>query len=190
VAIAENLDHFSRSRSSPCPGTWIFRATLFLDSGGVIAHFGNMQEIIFLEIALTENWLIFITRLTLEGGITLPSFQLVGAVLGVHVLATLFALFGWLSGDAPHAGWVDVVTVIRIWCYSFGVTVIVALVYFILSKWSWLDNLGRKNRHVKNSPMEDMLTSLQRLTIVHAKGDSDERMDTYTLQNRLEIEGH
>jgi H+-transporting ATPase len=54
-------------------GTWILRGTLFLgvwpgsnidDLGGVIEgthgvvqNFGNIQGILFLEVALTENWL-------------------------------------------------------------------------------------------------------------------------------------
>jgi H+-transporting ATPase len=39
-------------------GTWIVRGTLFLDSGGIIQNFGSTQEIIFLEVALTESWVI------------------------------------------------------------------------------------------------------------------------------------
>ena len=39
-------------------GTWILRGTLFLNGGGVIENFGNPQGILFLEVALTENWLI------------------------------------------------------------------------------------------------------------------------------------
>ena len=58
-------------------GTWIIRGTLYLPSGGIVQNFGNIQEILFLEVALTENWLIFVTR----GGKTLPSWQLVGAIL-------------------------------------------------------------------------------------------------------------
>jgi H+-transporting ATPase len=77
-------------------GTWILRGTLFLNGGGVIENFGNPQGILFLEVALTENWLIFVTRV--QGGFTWPSFQLVGAILAVDALATLFCLFGWLCG--------------------------------------------------------------------------------------------
>ncbi|RJE17000.1 Plasma membrane, partial [Aspergillus sclerotialis] len=43
-------------------GTWIVRGTLFLPSGGIIQNFGSIQLILFLEVALTENWLIFVTR--------------------------------------------------------------------------------------------------------------------------------
>jgi len=34
--------------------TWILRATLFLDNGGIIQNWGSVQEILFLEVALTE----------------------------------------------------------------------------------------------------------------------------------------
>lgn len=36
-------------------GTWIVRGSLFLPNGGIIQNFGNIQEILFLEVALTEN---------------------------------------------------------------------------------------------------------------------------------------
>jgi H+-transporting ATPase len=39
-------------------GTWIIRGTLFLDSGGIVQNFGSTQEIVFLEVALTESWVI------------------------------------------------------------------------------------------------------------------------------------
>ncbi|KAK0553810.1 hypothetical protein OC846_002341 [Tilletia horrida] len=180
-------------------GTWIIRGTLFLADnnidykGGIVQNFGNLQEILFLEVALTENWLIFVTRLGGgESDITLPSWQLVGAVLAVDVIATLFALFGWLSGapnrnpiTAPHGGWTDIVTIVRVWAFSFGVTVIIALVYFILNRISALDNIGRRQRSVRNEIVEDFMMSLQRLTIVHEKGHDNN--DVYSFEKRLEI---
>lgn len=39
-------------------GTWIIRGTLFLGDGGIIQNFGGVQEIMFLEVALTESWVI------------------------------------------------------------------------------------------------------------------------------------
>ncbi|PWN35466.1 putative PMA1-H+-transporting P-type ATPase [Meira miltonrushii] len=175
-------------------GTWILRGTLFLHNGGVIQNFGNTQEILFLEVSLTENWLIFVTRLGGgESDITLPSWQLVGAVLGVDAISTLFCLFGWLSGaphrnpvTAPHGGWTDIVTVVRVWAYSLGVTVVIALVYYTLSRWSWLDKLGRRSVGQKNELLEDFFTNLQRLTIVHEK-DADGG-DLYAFQTRLDVE--
>tara|TARA_R110002003_G_scaffold699_2_gene21079 strand:+ start:726 stop:1301 length:576 start_codon:yes stop_codon:yes gene_type:complete len=154
-------------------GTWVIRGTLFLPSGGVIQNFGAIQPILFLEVALTENWLIFVTR----GGKTLPSFQLVGAILAVDVLATIFCLFGWLSGTdyqtnpATHNmklrenGWVDIVTVVVIWAYSIGVTIIIAIVYYLLNRITWLDQLGRKDRNRKNPAIENMIAALSKLSL-------------------------
>ncbi|KAI0322629.1 plasma-membrane proton-e [Amylostereum chailletii] len=145
--------------------TWVLRGTLFVHHGGVVQNFGSPQEALFLQVCLTENWLIFVTR----GAETLPSWQLVGAIFGVDALATIFALFGWLSGPAPHGGWLDIVTVVRIWAYSIGCTVIIALVYYLLNNIQWLDNLGKSRRGHKNKRYEDFLENLRRLTLVHEK---------------------
>ncbi|WWC90371.1 plasma-membrane proton-efflux P-type ATPase [Kwoniella dendrophila CBS 6074] len=150
-------------------GTWIIRGTLFIGNGGIIQNFGSVQEILFLEVALTESWIIFITRLAQEPGTpnVFPSFQLIVAVLGVDILASFFAAYGWISGPATHGGWIDIVTIIKIWGYSFGVTVIILLVYLILNKVTWLDHIGRVSRSKRNEKLENFLTDLQRLTIVH-----------------------
>lgn len=177
-------------------GTWIARATLFLNGGGMIQNFGNTQELLFLEVSLTENWLIFVTRLGGgESSITLPSWQLVGAVAAVDVIATIFALFGWLSGaeqrnpiTAPHGGWSDMVTIVRCWAYSFGVMVVCALVYYVMSRLPVLDNLGRRNRSNKNEVLEDFFENVQRLTIVHEKGNEEEgHHGVYSFQTRLDV---
>lgn len=171
-------------------GTWIIRGTMYLPNGGIIENFGSVQEVLFLEIALTENWLIFVTR----GGKTWPSWQLVVAILGVDVLATLFCLFGWLSGrteiDSPvdpwHQrpdGWTDIVTVVVIWCYSFGVTVFIAIVYYMLNKIPWLNDLGRKDRQKKDTVAENIIGHLQKLAVEH---EYDERTgkDRYLLTEK------
>ncbi|KAF7137104.1 hypothetical protein CNMCM5793_007117 [Aspergillus hiratsukae] len=173
--------------------TWIIRASLFLDNGGIIQNFGSPQEILFLEVSLTENWLIFVTR----GGKTWPSWQLVGAIFVVDVLATLFCVFGWLSGDyqqtspPSHAefsvnGDVDIVTVVVIWGYSIGVTVIIAVVYYLLTIVPALDNLGRKTRSKADTKIENMIAHLSKLAIEHevdASGKSH-----YTLGARAEVD--
>ena len=111
-------------------GTWVVRGSLFVPNGGIIQNFGGVQEILFLEISLTENWLIFVTR----GGQTWPSWQLVGAILGVDALSTVFCIFGWLSGDGYASdprdranlepnGRTSVVTAVVVWAYSIGVSV-------------------------------------------------------------------
>ncbi|KAE8378576.1 hypothetical protein BDV26DRAFT_292108 [Aspergillus bertholletiae] len=174
-------------------GTWIIRASLFLANGGIIQNFGSPQEILFLEVALTENWLIFVTR----GARTWPSWQLVGAIFVVDVLSTLFCVFGWLSGDyrqtSPPSqaefsvnGDVDIVTVVVIWGYSIGVTIIIAVVYYILSNIPALDNLGRKNRSKADTKIENLLGHLSKLAIEHevdAHGKS-----RYMLGARAEVE--
>jgi H+-transporting ATPase len=157
-------------------GTWVIRGTLYLPNGGIVQNFGNVQEILFLEVALTENWLIFVTR----GGKTLPSWQLVGAIIGVDALATVFCLFGWLSGnlhDYPtdprstfnerEDGWVDVVTVVVIWAYSIGVTIVIAIVYYLLNQIPALDNLGRKNRSKKDTEIENILAHVAKMALEH-----------------------
>jgi H+-transporting ATPase len=121
---------------------------------------------------------IFVTR----GAGRWPSWQLVGAIIGVDVsaatgcgsvltcpqiLASFFTAFGWLTGapnrnqiTAPHGGWTDIVTIIRVWGYSFGVVVVMALVYFILNSIPWLRDLGRRERAKKNNHWEDFRVSL------------------------------
>ncbi|CCU99191.1 unnamed protein product [Malassezia sympodialis ATCC 42132] len=175
-------------------GTWITRATMFLTGGGIIQNFGNVQEILYLEVALTENWLIFVTRLGGgESDITLPSWQLVGAVAVVDIIASIFCLFGWLSGaeqrnylTAPHGGWTDIVTVVRVWAFSFGVIVICALVYYVMCRIPALDHLGRRNRSTKNEVLEDFFTNVQRLTLVHEKGEDGH--DVYSFNTRLDVD--
>ncbi|KAJ5993426.1 plasma membrane H+-ATPase Pma1, partial [Penicillium sp. IBT 35674x] len=173
-------------------GTWVIRGTLYLPNGGIIQNFGSVQEILFLEISLTENWLIFVTR----GGKTWPSWQLVGAIFGVDVIATLFCLFGWISGPgetsdpADHAkfrsdGWVDVVTVVVIWAYSIGVTIVIALVYYVLTNVSWLDNLGRKSRSKADTKIENILGHLSKLALEHETEPSGN--DVYRLTTKTAV---
>ena len=153
-------------------GTWVVRGTMFLPSGGIIQNFGSIQEVLFLEVALTENWLIFVTR----GIETWPSIQLITAILGVDALATIFCLFGWFTNQDMKTdpadkfvesanGWTDIVTVVRIWGYSLGVEIVIALVYFILNKIKWLDDLGRAKRSKGEIKMESLLGHLARLTV-------------------------
>jgi H+-transporting ATPase len=170
-------------------GTWVIRGTLFLPNGGIIQNFGSVQEILFLEVALTENWLIFVTR----GGKTWPSFQLVGAILGVDAIATIFCLFGWLSGGPYQTnpadkanfrgdGWVDIVTVVVIWAYSLGVTIIIAIVYYLLNQIAWLNDLGRKDRSRKDPVIENMIAALSKLALEH--GTDKHGTERYVLAQR------
>ncbi|KAJ6552727.1 hypothetical protein B0H19DRAFT_1154803 [Mycena capillaripes] len=156
-------------------GTWAIRGTLLRSpTGGIIQNYGSVQEILFLEVALTESWVIFVTRMSQGSNEenVLPSFQLLAAVFGVDILASIFCLFGWISGAETHNGHVDIVTVVRIWCFSFGVTVVVALVYYVMNKWNWLAHIGRMPRSKKNEKLENFIAELQRLTIHHERGET------------------
>lgn len=166
--------------------TWVIRGTLFLPNGGIVQNFASIQQILFLEVALTENWLIFVTR----GGKTWPSWQLVGAIFLVDVIATLFALFGWFE-DNPFQeplpnpmggffmqqsihGMTDVVTVVIVWAYSIGVTIVIALVYNVLNSIPALGDLGRKKRNAHDTQMENIIGHLSKLTLRHERDEAGE----------------
>ena len=156
--------------------TWVIRATMYLPNGGIIENYGSVQEILFLEISLTENWLIFVTR----GGQTLPSWELVFAILGVDVISTIFCLFGWLSGpgstyetnprdlyDETADGWTSVVTVIVVWMYSILITIVIAVFAYLLNRAPSLANVGRKQRSVGDEKLENLISRLSRLAVEH-----------------------
>ncbi|CDM37967.1 hypothetical protein DTO013E5_8265 [Penicillium roqueforti] len=159
-------------------GTWVIRATMFLPNGGFFQNWGSIQEILFLEVALTENWLIFVTR----GGNTWPSLPLIIAILGVDALATCFCLFGWFSNQdmitdpfdqyinkETSNGFTNVVDVVRCWGYSIGVTVVLALVYFILNKWKWLEDLGRTKKSKGDIAIGTILSHLSTMSLQYEK---------------------
>ncbi|EME44210.1 hypothetical protein DOTSEDRAFT_71892 [Dothistroma septosporum NZE10] len=172
--------------------TWVIRGTLYLPNGGIVQNWGNIQEILFLEVALTENWLIFVTR----GARTLPSWQLVGAIFGVDVLATLFCIFGWLNPNIYQAplpnpmtsfvetrnGHTDVVTVVVIWMYSIGVLIFIAITYYLLNKIPQLSDLGRKNRSVHDTQMENIIGHLSKLALRHERDEHGE--GRWTIQGK------
>ncbi|KAK3051285.1 hypothetical protein LTR09_007681 [Extremus antarcticus] len=163
--------------------TWVVRGTLYVPNGGIVQNWGNIQEILFLEVALTENWLIFVTR----GGKTFPSWQLIGAIGAVDIVASLFCIFGWLSGGVhqlplpdPNSqfwfkqstyGHTDIVTVVVIWAYSIGVIIIMAITYWLLNQIPSLSDLGRKNRNVHDTQMENIIGHLSKLAIKHEKDE-------------------
>ena len=156
--------------------TWIMRGTFYLPGGGLVQNFGNIQAMLFLQVSLVENWLIFVTR----GASTWPSWKLVGAIFVVDVFSTLFCTFGWLKGNPdefftipqdhyPQStnGQTSFVTVVVIWGYSIGVIVVIAIVYFILVKVAWIDNLGRAHRSHADTQMENILGHLSRIALEH-----------------------
>jgi len=164
-------------------GTWVVRGALFIPNGGFVNNFGNIQGILFLEVSLTENWLIFVTR----GGNTWPSFSLIGAIFIVDVISTLFCVFGWLTGFPEPAtdpatknsllqgSETSIVTVVIVWCYSVGVSIVIAIVYFLLNNIAWLDNLGRAKRSKQDTQIENLIMHLSKVALQHETDEHGQR---------------
>lgn len=136
-------------------GTWITLTTMFAggEDGGIVQNFGKRDEVLFLEISLTENWLIFITRANGPFWSSIPSWQLTGAILLVDIVATLFCIFGWFVG-----GQTSIVAVVRIWIFSFGVFCVLGGLYYLLQGSRGFDNLmhGKSPRgNQKQRNLED-----------------------------------
>jgi H+-transporting ATPase len=135
-------------------GTWITLTTMLAhgENGGIAQNFGVLDEVVFLEISLTENWLIFITRANGPFWSSLPSWQLTCAILVVDIIATFFTLFGWFVG-----GQTSIVTVVRVWIFSFGVFCIMGGVYYLLQDSAGFDNL----MHGKSPKKKEKQRSLE-----------------------------
>ncbi|KAL2351240.1 plasma membrane ATPase [Cryomyces antarcticus] len=159
-------------------GTWITLTTMFpyqnnLNaagqgvSGGIVQNFGVRDEVLFLQISLSENWLIFITRANGPFWSSIPSWQLSGAILCVDIIATFFTLFGWFIG-----GQTSIVAVVRIWIFSFGVFCVMGGVYYLLQDSAGFDNMmhGKSpKKNQKQRSLEDFVVSLQRVSTQHEK---------------------
>lgn len=148
-------------------GTWLTLTTMFLPKGGIIQNFGSIDGVIFLEVSLTENWLIFITRAVGPFWSSIPSWQLAGAVFIVDVIATCFTLFGWFSQN-----WTDIVTVVRIWIYSVGIFCVLGGFYYEMSESETFDRLmnGKPLKEEKSTrSVEDFLAAMSRVSTQHEK---------------------
>ncbi|KAJ3011458.1 plasma membrane H+-ATPase [Thoreauomyces humboldtii] len=146
-------------------GTWIIFATMLsTNESGIIERYGGYQEVLFLEVTLTENWLIFITRSSNTLFDTAPSWQLCAAVFSVDVIATLFCVFGWFSGIRT-----DVVTVVRVWVYSIGVMAIISIIYYSLANSAFFNNLVRGRVSKRNKNIEDFRLQLEKVSQQHEK---------------------
>ena len=124
-------------------GSWICLTTMIKGGQGIIEGNGLDHSVLFLEIALTENWLIFITR---AGGqpfwTSRPSWQLLSAIMLVDALATVFCIFGWFySNGGPATVVSSPATIGRVWVFSFGVFGVMAGVYYLLADSPGFDRL-------------------------------------------------
>ncbi|KAL5121481.1 plasma membrane H+-ATPase [Pleosporales sp. CAS-2024a] len=160
-------------------GTWITLTTMFPHEleppngvhgavdGGIVQNYGHRDSVLFLEISLTENWLIFITRANGPFWSSWPSWQLIGAILVVDIVATLFSIFGLFVG-----GRTNIVAVVRVWIFSFGVFCVMGGVYYLLQGSQGFDNLmhGKSpKKDQKQRSLEDFVVSLQRVSTQHEK---------------------
>ncbi|CAH1830139.1 unnamed protein product [Saccharomyces cerevisiae] len=148
-------------------GSWITLTTMFLPKGGIIQNFGALNGIMFLQISLTENWLIFITRAAGPFWSSIPSWQLAGAVFAVDIIATMFTLFGWWSEN-----WTDIVTVVRVWIWSIGIFCVLGGFYYEMSTSEAFDRLmnGKPMKEKKSTrSVEDFMAAMQRVSTQHEK---------------------
>lgn len=154
-------------------GSWIAFGTMLLrgDQAGMVQNYGARDPVLFLEIALTQNWLIFITRV-IKGPFwrSRPSIELIGAVIAVDIAATLMVIFGAFVNKETH-----VVTVVRVYVFSLGVSIICALVYTTLQSSEAFDNIMHGRRpggKRRERSWEDFVVSLQRVSSQHEKEKS------------------
>ncbi|KAB8265633.1 hypothetical protein BDV32DRAFT_158042 [Aspergillus pseudonomiae] len=151
-------------------GTWVTLSTMLSggEQGGIVQNFGKRDEVLFLEISLTENWLIFITRAEGPFWSSVPSWQLMGAILVVDLVATFFCLFGWFVG-----GQTSIVTVVRTWVFSIGVFCVMGGLYYLLQDSKGFDNImnGRwpGSKASRQRQKEDFVVSMQRTSTLHEK---------------------
>ncbi|KAI3059184.1 hypothetical protein CBS147353_10595 [Aspergillus niger] len=114
-----------------------------------------IPEIIFLEVSLTGNWLIFLTRWAkpgLRGSWLAPSSA---GSLGEYepTNSPSGAKFS-VNSD------VDIFTVVVIWAYSIGVVIVIAVVYYLLTLVAALDIEHPSEEHAHPSPSSPLSTRL------------------------------
>ena len=143
-------------------GTWICYSTMSFGPG-IREHGGPRDSVLFLEIVLTENWLIFATR---AGSRPLwspmPSWQLIGAVLLVDILATAFCVLGWFNGGLTHVV-TSPLTILRVWLFSFGVFCVIAIFYRLLARSKMFDRLMHFKSPIKRSKEKRNLEDFSKL---------------------------
>ena len=129
---------------------------------GIAETYGKRDSILFLEIALTENWLIFITRSDGPFWTCWPSWQLISAILTVDAVATLFCVFGLLNGGQIEPVR-HLVTTARVWVFSFGVFCLMAGVYYLLNDCKAFDRMMHCKWPCKRKPRDKTMEDLGRL---------------------------
>lgn len=148
-------------------GSCIMLTILRVKGGGIIERNGSVDGILFLQITLTENWLIFVTRAQGPFWSSIPSFQLFGAVFAVDILASIFSFFGIFADQRT-----DILSIVKTWAYSLGVFCVLGGFYCLMSKLEFFDNLcnGRPRKvEPDRRTIEDFLFSMRRVSTQHEK---------------------
>lgn len=156
-------------------GTWICLTTMFAGGSpdrGIVQNFGNRDEVLFLQIALTENWLIFITRANGPFWSSLPSWQLAGAILIVDIVATCFTIWGWFEDSDT-----SIVAVVRIWVFSFGVFCVMGGVYYMCQGSAGFDNLMH-GKSVKGSSKQRSLEDFGKFPLSAPSSSTEQPANT------------
>jgi H+-transporting ATPase len=83
-------------------------------------------------------------------------------------------------------GHTDIVTVVVIWGYSIGVTIVIAIVYYLLNSIPSLADIGRKKRSHHDTQMENIIGHLSKLTLQHETMPNGE--GRYTIQTKVNDE--
>ncbi|RUS20315.1 hypothetical protein BC937DRAFT_95494 [Endogone sp. FLAS-F59071] len=158
-------------------GNWVLYTTSI-----VVPQYANVVEpMLFLEITLTQNWLILSTRSHGNSFFSppYPTWPLLVAIFCVDILASVFAIFGWFTqpnGQVSNPR-IDVVTAVRVWIFAACVFVVCDFVRMLLASISansasWLvgtsTTAGKepKDKRVK----EDAEYVLVRMSTLHEKG--------------------
>jgi H+-transporting ATPase len=125
---------------------------------------GFTEPIVFLEIILTQSWLVFSTRTHGPFYEQLPSWQLALAVLAVDILASCFVLFGWFVSTS-----IPFLVVVQVWLFSAGIFIICDAVQQYFNESAWFDRLVHGRLLHNDRTQEDKLYQLMREAAKHER---------------------
>ncbi|KAI9227427.1 MAG: h(+)-transporting atpase [Piptocephalis tieghemiana] len=126
---------------------------------------GKTSSIVFLELALTQNWLIFSTRTEGPFYTYYPSWELFTAVFVVDIVASFMAAYGWFSSQPIH-----ILIIVKVWLFSFGIFLLCDTMRQLLEQAAWFGNIvhGRLfSKKARSRADEDRLYSLAREAAMH-----------------------
>jgi H+-transporting ATPase len=181
---------YDRAETSPLPMQWnlpklVFRACVIaicLLGGNFIIHtmavnsdmFGDhtstsWQAVVFLEISLTQNWMIFSTRTHASAFYKFyPNPLLALTVFCIDILSSCFAGFGWFTSR------ISIEAIVYVWLLSFGVFILTDVLIRGLAKWQWLDDVLTGNyksaeKEKKMREWEEMMHHFELMSSAHEK---------------------